>query len=147
MFLLTVQVHHVVVKGLPTSLQPLSLHCTVYHVKGLPASLQPISLHCTGLPCEGAVGIFTAIISALYRFTMWRGCGHLYSHYLCTVQVYHVKGRFGWATSDFTPRGKIIERTSYRKYSCLCLLTVTIVLAYMSWWLTTTSVFHLCTCV
>ncbi|KAK7095037.1 pseudouridylate synthase TRUB2, mitochondrial-like [Littorina saxatilis] len=30
------------------------------------------------------------------------------------LRVYHVKGRFGMATSDFTPSGKIIERTSYR---------------------------------
>lgn len=30
------------------------------------------------------------------------------------LRVYHVKGRFGMATSDFTPTGKIIERTSYR---------------------------------
>lgn len=30
------------------------------------------------------------------------------------LRVYHVKGRFGWATHDFSPTGKIIEKTSYR---------------------------------
>ncbi|XP_076454536.1 pseudouridylate synthase TRUB2, mitochondrial-like [Babylonia areolata] len=30
------------------------------------------------------------------------------------LRVYHVKGRFGWATNNFSPKGKIIERTSYR---------------------------------
>ncbi|KAL8612643.1 hypothetical protein ACOMHN_044584 [Nucella lapillus] len=34
-----------------------------------------------------------------------------YSRYL---RVHHVKGRFGMATDNFSPKGKIIERTSYR---------------------------------
>ncbi|KAK7455916.1 hypothetical protein BaRGS_00039450, partial [Batillaria attramentaria] len=29
------------------------------------------------------------------------------------LRVYHVKGRFGWATNNFSPKGKIIERTSF----------------------------------
>ncbi|XP_055955187.1 pseudouridylate synthase TRUB2, mitochondrial [Patella vulgata] len=29
------------------------------------------------------------------------------------LRVYHVKGRFGWATDNFSPKGRIIERTTF----------------------------------
>ena len=89
-----------------------------------------VSVGCLGLSydCQRTANIFTATVSGL----VCEGAADIFTSTVCILQVYHVKGRFGWATSDFTPRGKIIERTSYRKYSCLCLLTVTVVLAYMS---------------
>ncbi|XP_059158375.1 pseudouridylate synthase TRUB2, mitochondrial-like [Physella acuta] len=30
------------------------------------------------------------------------------------LRVYHVKGRFGWATHNFSARGRILERSSYK---------------------------------
>lgn len=30
------------------------------------------------------------------------------------LRVYHVKGRFGWATHNFSPKGRIIQRTSFK---------------------------------
>ncbi|CAG5127689.1 unnamed protein product [Candidula unifasciata] len=33
------------------------------------------------------------------------------------LRVYHVKGRLGWATDNFTPVGHIIERTSFKHVS------------------------------
>jgi tRNA U55 pseudouridine synthase TruB len=33
------------------------------------------------------------------------------------LRVYHVKGQFGLATQDFTPTGKIIEKTTYKHVS------------------------------
>ncbi|KAK6979521.1 tRNA pseudouridine synthase 2 [Biomphalaria glabrata] len=30
------------------------------------------------------------------------------------LRVYHVKGRFGWATHNFSPKGRILQRTSFK---------------------------------
>ncbi|XP_005090950.1 mitochondrial mRNA pseudouridine synthase Trub2 [Aplysia californica] len=30
------------------------------------------------------------------------------------LRVYHLKGRFGWATDNFTAKGRVLERTSYK---------------------------------
>ena len=38
-----------------------------------------------------------------------------HKHLVLLFQVYHVKGRFGFATHNCSPAGKIIERTTYRK--------------------------------
>ena len=38
-----------------------------------------------------------------------------HKHLVLLFQVYHVKGRFGLATHNCSPAGKIIERTTYRK--------------------------------
>ncbi|XP_041370713.1 mitochondrial mRNA pseudouridine synthase Trub2-like [Gigantopelta aegis] len=53
--------------------------------------------------------------SGVLVYGVGRGCQYIehiaQAKYL---RVYHVKGRFGWATENFSPKGRIIERTSFR---------------------------------
>ncbi|XP_071096338.1 pseudouridylate synthase TRUB2, mitochondrial-like [Haliotis cracherodii] len=45
---------------------------------------------------------------------MGRGCEYLEHIALARyLRVYHVRGRFGWATDNYSPKGKILERTTF----------------------------------
>ncbi|ESO83872.1 hypothetical protein LOTGIDRAFT_222302 [Lottia gigantea] len=58
----------------------------------------PLQKHSSGVIVMGvgrAVGMLPTIARAKY------------------MRVYHIRGRFGWATDNFSPKGKIIERTSF----------------------------------
>lgn len=56
--------------------------------------------------------------SGVLLFGLGKGVGELKFIALSRfLRVYHLKGRFGWATNNFSPKGKVIERTSFRHIS------------------------------